>query len=39
MFKFRIDGDTRTLVGLGLTNENVKRLQANDPVLVKLDVL
>ncbi len=39
MVKFRIDGDTRTLVGLGLTANNVRRLQAGDPVMIKLDKL
>ena len=39
MLKFLIRGDTRTLVGLGLTEGNVELLRHDSPVLVKLDVL
>lgn len=33
MLKFTMHGETgRKLVGIGLTAENVRRLQANDPI-------
>lgn len=39
MLRFKICGDTRTLIGLGLSATNIERLKKGDPVLVKLDSL
>lgn len=36
MIKFTAKGDGRQLVGLGITEENVKRLREGLPILVRL---
>lgn len=37
MLKFTLTEETRTLIGLGLSDGNIKRLRADEPILVKLD--
>lgn len=35
MLKFTINGKDRTMVGLGLSDENIERLKKGDPIFFK----
>jgi hypothetical protein len=36
VIKFKAQGNGRTLVGLGITDENIKRLRQGMPIIVRL---